>query len=71
MASRLGQFPGHGTPALLAETQNVSARGVYFYLDQALPLHVTLTDSVRIRFRPRGARGRVAARCTDGRGSLD
>ncbi len=47
------------------ETQNVSARGVYFYLDQALaagtkievtltfPPHITLTDSVRIRFSAR------------------
>jgi PilZ domain len=44
------------------ETQNVSARGVYFYLDRALspgttlevtltfPPHITLTDSVRVRF---------------------
>jgi PilZ domain len=44
------------------ETQNVSARGVFFYLDRALPEgsrvevtmtfppHVTLTDSVRVRF---------------------
>ena len=47
------------------ETQNVSARGVFFYLDQPLstgtrvevtltfPPHVTLTDSVRIRFAAR------------------
>ena len=44
------------------ETQNVSARGVFFYLDQAVaagtklevtltfPPHVTLTDAVRVRF---------------------
>ena len=62
------QLVGSDTPALLTETQNVSARGVYFYLDQALPLgsefevtltlppHVTLTDSVRIRFRARVVR---------------
>ena len=47
------------------ETQNVSARGVFFYLDRALasgtrlevtltfPPHVTLTDSVRVRFTAR------------------
>lgn len=47
------------------ETQNVSARGVFFYLDRALPEgsrvevtmtfppHVTLTDSVRVRFTAR------------------
>jgi hypothetical protein len=47
------------------ETQNVSARGVFFYLDRAVlagtllevtltfPPHVTLTDSVRVRFRAR------------------
>lgn len=47
------------------ETQNVSARGVFFYLDHALaagtrlevtltfPPHVTLTDSVRVRFTAR------------------
>jgi len=44
------------------ETQNVSARGVFFYFDQPVPAgtkleiiltfppHVTLTDSVRVRF---------------------
>ncbi|HZQ70088.1 MAG TPA: PilZ domain-containing protein [Terriglobales bacterium] len=47
------------------ETQNVSARGVFFYLDRPLPEgsrvdvtltfppHVTLTDSVRVRFTAR------------------
>ena len=47
------------------ETQNVSARGVYFYLDRAIasgtrlevtltfPPHVTLTDAVRVRFSAR------------------
>ncbi|MGC1371721.1 MAG: PilZ domain-containing protein [Candidatus Sulfotelmatobacter sp.] len=47
------------------ETQNVSARGVFFYLDRplaagtpcevtlAFPPHVTLTDAVRVRFRAR------------------
>ena len=47
------------------ETQNVSARGVFFYLNQALaagtrcevtltfPPHITLTDAVRVRFTAR------------------
>jgi hypothetical protein len=47
------------------ETQNVSARGVFFYLDQAVPAgtelavtltfppQITLTDSVRVRFKAR------------------
>ena len=47
------------------ETQNVSARGVYFYLDRAVsagtklevtltfPPHITLTDAVRVRFNAR------------------
>jgi hypothetical protein len=47
---------------LQTETQNVSARGVFFYLDRVVeegtrlemtltfPPHVTLTDSVRVRF---------------------
>lgn len=47
------------------ETQNVSARGVFFYLDRPLsagtevqvtltfPPHVTLTDAVRVRFSAR------------------
>jgi PilZ domain-containing protein len=50
------------------ETQNVSARGVFFYLDKPLsegtrievtmtfPPHVTLTDSVRVRFVARVVR---------------
>ena len=45
------------------ETQNVSARGVFFYLDRPIsagtklevtltfPPHVTLTDAVRVRFK--------------------
>ena len=53
---------------LLTETQNVSARGVFFYLDRPLaegsrievtltfPPHVTLTDSVRVRFSARVVR---------------
>lgn len=47
------------------ETQNVSARGVFFYADHPLsagtqlevtltfPPHITLTDAVRIRFKAR------------------
>ena len=47
------------------ETQNVSARGVFFYLDRAVtagtslevtltfPPHVTLTEAVRVRFSAR------------------
>jgi len=57
-----------GLSAFLTETQNVSARGVFFYLDRALaagsrlevtltfPPHVTLTDSVRVRFTARVVR---------------
>jgi hypothetical protein len=48
---------------LLTETQNVSAKGVFFYLDRPIlagaklevtltfPPHVTLTDAVRVRFK--------------------
>jgi hypothetical protein len=58
-----------GVPApdreLLTETQNVSARGVYLYLDRVVPAgtrcevvltfpsHITLTDAVRVRFTAR------------------
>ena len=47
------------------ETQNVSARGVFFYLDRTVeagtrievtltfPPHITLTDAVRVRFNAR------------------
>jgi PilZ domain len=49
----------------LTETQNVSARGVFFYLDRPVeegsqlevtmtfPPHITLTDPVRVRFKAR------------------
>src|SRR5205085_197418 len=52
----------------LTETQNVSARGVFFYLDRTLaegtrvdvtmtfPPHITLTDAVRVRFIARVVR---------------
>jgi hypothetical protein len=54
-----------GTSEFHTETQNVSARGVFFYLDRAVdagtklevtltfPPHVTLTDAVRVRFTAR------------------
>jgi hypothetical protein len=54
-----------GSTEFHTETQNVSARGVFFYLDQPVsagtklevtltfPPHVTLTDSVRVRFTAR------------------
>jgi hypothetical protein len=57
-----------GSSDFHTETQNVSARGVFFYLDRALsegtkleltltfPPHVTLTDPVRIRFSARVVR---------------
>src|SRR4030095_7458748 len=56
-----GDFPDQ----VLTETMNVSARGVFFYLDKPItagsqvdvtltfPPHVTLTDSVRVRFTAR------------------
>jgi hypothetical protein len=56
---------GDGANEFLTETQNVSARGVFFYLDRAVasgsrievtltfPPHVTLTDPVRVRFAAR------------------
>ena len=52
-------------PEFHTETQNVSARGVFFYLDRdvahgsqievtlTFPPHVTLTDAVRVRFSAR------------------
>jgi len=54
-----------GADEFHTETQNVSARGVFFYLDRAVaagtelevtltfPPHVTLTDAVRVRFAAR------------------
>ena len=59
---------GNGLRDLMTETQNVSARGVFFYLDRPLaegsrievtmtfPPHVTLTESVRVRFTARVVR---------------
>ncbi len=58
--------PETGTPhEFHTETQNVSARGVFFYLDRPVragtpcevtltfPPHITLTDAVRVRFTAR------------------
>jgi PilZ domain-containing protein len=54
-----------GASELHTETQNVSARGVFFYLDRPVasgtklevtltfPPHITLTDAVRVRFSAR------------------
>jgi hypothetical protein len=54
-----------GADEVHTETQNVSARGVFFYLDRSVeagtklevtltfPPHVTLTDAVRVRFTAR------------------
>jgi hypothetical protein len=62
------KLPAQGFHELLTETQNVSAHGVYFYLDRpvaqgsrievtlTLPSHVTLTDAVRVRFSARVVR---------------
>jgi PilZ domain len=59
---------GNGLRDLVTETQNVSARGVFFYLDRPLaegarievtmtfPPHVTLTEPVRVRFTARVVR---------------
>ncbi len=54
-----------GAAEFHTETQNVSARGVFLYLDRAIaagtrlevtltfPPHITLTDAVRVRFTAR------------------
>jgi hypothetical protein len=56
------RMPGEVPDETLTETINVSAKGVFFYLDRPIaegssldvtltfPPHVTLTDSVRVRF---------------------
>jgi PilZ domain len=56
------------TTEFRTETQNVSARGVFFYLDRVVrtgtelevtmtfPPHVTLTEAVRVRFKARVVR---------------
>jgi hypothetical protein len=59
------RIAGERVPEFLTETQNVSARGVFFYFDRVVaagsrievtltfPPHVTLTDPVRVRFAAR------------------
>ena len=59
------RIAGEPVPEFLTETQNVSARGVFFYFDRvvaagsrievtlAFPPHVTSTDPVRVRFAAR------------------
>ena len=54
-----------GAEPILTETQNVSARGVFFYLDRKLaagtpieltltfPPHVTMTEPMRVKFQAR------------------
>ena len=61
----LVKVTGNGFQELLTETQNVSARGVFFYVDRpvapgskveitlTLPSHITLTHAVRVRFTAR------------------
>src|SRR5579863_3362625 len=58
-------LPNGKAQDLPTETQNVSARGLFFYLDRPLleglrvevtltfPPHMTLTDSLRVRFAAR------------------
>ena len=59
------RIQGRSADEFVTETQNVSARGVFFYLDRSVapdtrievtltfPPHVTLTDAVRVRFTAR------------------
>ncbi|HJS97788.1 MAG TPA: PilZ domain-containing protein [Terriglobales bacterium] len=59
------RMPSNDGPEIATETDNVSARGVFFHLPQALqlgdrlavtltfPPHVTLTEKVRVRFDAR------------------
>lgn len=61
-------LPSGNPEELPTETQNVSARGLFFYLDRPLvgnshvevtltfPPHMTLTDSLRVRFAARVVR---------------
>lgn len=61
-------FANGNAEDLPTETQNVSARGLFFYLDRPLvensrvdvtltfPPHMTLTDSLRVRFAGRVVR---------------
>jgi len=59
------KLAGVAEEPIATETQNVSARGIFFYLDHPLtqgtqievtmtfPPHITMTDPVRVRFRAR------------------
>lgn len=59
------RMPESANEHVVTETQNVSARGVFFYLDRPLaqdtplevtmtfPPHITLTEAVRVRFTAR------------------
>jgi hypothetical protein len=59
------RMAGEAVGEFVTETQNVSARGVFFYLDRPLsegsrievtmtfPPHITLTEAVRVRFTAR------------------
>ena len=59
------RFSDGALAEFFTETQNVSARGVFFYLDREVaagsrievtltfPPHITLTDAVRVRFAAR------------------
>jgi hypothetical protein len=61
----LVKLAGKGFQELLTETQNVSARGVFFHVDRpvacgltleitlTLPSHITLAEAVRVRFTGR------------------
>jgi hypothetical protein len=56
------RIPDKDVPEFLTETRNVSARGVFFYMDRRLesgtqievtmtfPPHITFTESLRVRF---------------------
>ncbi len=63
------KLPNGAEPSeILTETQNVSARGIFFYMDQPVseggrvevtmtfPPNITLTDAVRVRFMARVVR---------------
>src|SRR5207245_6424329 len=76
------RVPDLGSGEFATETQNVSARGVFFYLDRPLaegtpievtmtfPPHVTLTDSVRVRFVARVVRLEILTVCRVGLAAL-
>src|SRR5512133_1491242 len=64
----LVKLTGNGFQELLTETQNVSARGIFFYVDRpiafgskveitlTLPSQITLAEAVRVRFTARVVR---------------